>query len=480
MTISSETSRTEYAGNGATTVFSTVFVFLLNGDVDVILRSAAGVETTWVEGTDYTLTGAGTGAAGSVTATVAPASGTTLIIERNLPLTQTLDLPAGGEFPSTEVEKALDRLVMMAQQTDRIADRSLHYPSTDADTISTELPNSTARASALLGFSATGVPEAVAKSAITASVIPTAFALTLLDDANAAAARATLGVTGTGDSPVWTGTHEFDGTVNFDGAVDFDGAAVFDSTVAMNGLVTVTAILNAVQAFHFTGKITPPQITADQNNYAPTNFSTANVLRLDSDATRTITGLAGGTNGRIIALFNIGSNLINLANESASSTAANRFNLISDMGIGADSGVLLLYDSTQSRWLLLARSWQGASQSHMESPTREDIVVTPLVQRYHPGHPKAWGKANVTAGVVVSYNMDSVADNGVGDATWTITTDFSSADHVAVATNILGSDASRTPLIRDATAGTVRQQSYLGNTTLTDPTHYMVCCLGDQ
>ena len=121
-----------------------------------------------------------------------------------------------------------------------------------------------------------------------------------------------------------------------------------------------------------------------------------------------------------------------------------------------------------------------AIQSEMETATDNTRAVPPGRQHFHPGHPKAWGKADVAAAVVVSYNMTSVADNGAGDATWTIATDFATADYVAVATNLHSADASRTPLIRSVAAGTVQQQSYLGNTTLTDPTHFMIACLGDQ
>jgi len=50
---------------------------------------------------------------------------------------------------------------------------------------------------------------------------------------------------------------------------------------------------------------TPAQITGDQNNYATGGYD---VLRLDTDASRTVTGLADGVNGRRLTLANIGSN----------------------------------------------------------------------------------------------------------------------------------------------------------------------------
>ncbi|MBK8968627.1 MAG: hypothetical protein IPM36_18555 [Lewinellaceae bacterium] len=76
----------------------------------------------------------------------------------------------------------------------------------------------------------------------------------------------------------------------------------------------------------YTEEITPSQITSDQNDYNPSGLSTAAVLRLSTDGTfRKITGLAGGASNRTITLLNIGSYTILLKNESASSSASNRF-----------------------------------------------------------------------------------------------------------------------------------------------------------
>lgn len=99
------------------------------------------------------------------------------------------------------------------------------------------------------------------------------------------------------------------------------------------------------------GDISPSQITSDQNNYAPTGFSTACVLKINSDVARSITGIAGGGDGKLILLLNTGTQPITLANNSSSSTAANRFGFSGkDIQIGASAIVILLYDSTASRW----------------------------------------------------------------------------------------------------------------------------------
>lgn len=93
----------------------------------------------------------------------------------------------------------------------------------------------------------------------------------------------------------------------------------------------------------------PAQITGDQNNFATGNFD---VLRLDTDASRTITGLDGGVTGRQLLIINVGSNNLVLANQSGSSDAANRIicqNSV-NLTIEATNDCRLYFDSTTSRW----------------------------------------------------------------------------------------------------------------------------------
>lgn len=106
--------------------------------------------------------------------------------------------------------------------------------------------------------------------------------------------------------------------------------------------------------FSLTGDISPSQITANQNDYNPTGLSTASVLRLNTDASRDITGLQGGADGRLIVITNVGSFAMVLKDESGSSTAANRFALAADITLATDQSVVLQYDSTSSRWRAVA------------------------------------------------------------------------------------------------------------------------------
>jgi hypothetical protein len=100
----------------------------------------------------------------------------------------------------------------------------------------------------------------------------------------------------------------------------------------------------------FRSDLTPAQITANQNDYAPAGHADAFLFRLSTDASRNITGLQGGTDGRIVVLANIGSFPFVLTDDDVLSTAANRFRLEGPVTVRPDQAVSLIYDAVLSRW----------------------------------------------------------------------------------------------------------------------------------
>lgn len=137
------------------------------------------------------------------------------------------------------------------------------------------------------------------------------------------------------------------------------GVNVFGTAPTISGAL-LTGTADVQQALLLSGAISPAQITGDQNDYAPTGFSTCGVVRLSTDASRTLTGLAGGAGGRVVIIHNVGTNDIVFANQSASSSAVNRFKFGADLTIPANGGLLLRYDATESFWYKVADTVQGA------------------------------------------------------------------------------------------------------------------------
>ena len=130
MTIPNETARKRYPGNGVTTDFSTEFVFQSNDQVRVIHVDSVGAETEWTENTEYTLTGANTGAAGTVSVITAPTDYTVqsdefLVIILNVEGVQALDGAALAEIDATQFEAALDLMQLQINQLREKLSRAL-------------------------------------------------------------------------------------------------------------------------------------------------------------------------------------------------------------------------------------------------------------------------------------------------------------------------------------------------------------------
>lgn len=156
MTVSTQTAKSQYTGNGVTTAFTGSFPILDQTHITVIL-TVGGVDTTQLLTTNYTVSGVGN-PTHTVTFLVAPANGARVTIARNVPLTQELDLVENADLPSTELEKSYDKAVMIDQQLKETADRAIRIPISDPAGTGTTFPNVAGRANKLAGFDGSGAP----------------------------------------------------------------------------------------------------------------------------------------------------------------------------------------------------------------------------------------------------------------------------------------------------------------------------------
>lgn len=195
MTLSTTASRVAYSANGATTTFAFSFKIWAASNLKVYLRNNATlVDTLQTLSSDYSVDIMTYPNTGNVVFASAPASGQTVVIVRDMPLTQDLDLIASGAFAAENVEVQLDKLAAEIQTLRELVARS---PRFGIGTTLSDLPLPEPRsavANQLLGITAAGDGFEYKVPANLSLQTVSSYIGTLLDDPDAATARATLGI----------------------------------------------------------------------------------------------------------------------------------------------------------------------------------------------------------------------------------------------------------------------------------------------
>ena len=158
MTISTTTIKNSYTGNGSTTTFNYTFKITDQDDIDVIIRSSSGTETTKTITTHYTVTGVGNANGGTVVFTSGniPSGSETVVLRRSTPQTQGVDLIENDPLPANTLEDALDKATSISQELQEQVDRSLKISRTNTMTSTEFTTSATDRANKVLSFDSSG------------------------------------------------------------------------------------------------------------------------------------------------------------------------------------------------------------------------------------------------------------------------------------------------------------------------------------
>ena len=195
MTLSASAQVSRQSGNGSTTTFAWSFTVWAASEVLVYVRSSAGVDTLKTLTTHYTLSPVSYPAtSGNVVFLTAPASGETVIIVRSQALSQALDLVNADPLDSALLEKRLDIIVGQIQNLSERIDRKVGF-SVGSSLASIYLSPPTSGNDGDCVTWDDGAEGFVYSASTDLDVtLVSSFMSSLLDDANSAAARVTLGL----------------------------------------------------------------------------------------------------------------------------------------------------------------------------------------------------------------------------------------------------------------------------------------------
>lgn len=195
MTILTSSARVAYLGDGAGRNFPVPFRVWSLSELAVVLRLPGSLaDQVQQMGIDFAWDGSPLPGPGAIVFTLPPPAGARVVIERQAELVQELDLVASGAFAAETIEAQFDRVTAQMQSLAQRLDRVPQLPAGSAIERPAMPEPAAPRAGQLIAIAADGsgyecrVPAALGLQTVSA------FAASLLDDPDAATARATLGI----------------------------------------------------------------------------------------------------------------------------------------------------------------------------------------------------------------------------------------------------------------------------------------------
>ncbi len=164
--------------------------------------------------------------------------------------------------------------------------------------------------------------------------------------------------------------------------------------------------------------ISPSQITVNQNDYNPSGWSTATLVRLEWDNTgRVITGLTAFTGTK--TLVNVGSKYGIVAAEHPSSSTANRVAGSHDYIIPPGEAITVTYDATASRSRVVSETFRP---DHLGASSRGMYVSIPTPSATAADNPYVTFTTSGSGAAVTTQDQGATFPRGLAMETGTTST----------------------------------------------------------
>jgi hypothetical protein len=304
MSLSSQSRRVIYNGNGSTTVFSIPFSFQSNTSyVGAKLWTADDDIEDLVYTTDFTISGS------NLTMVVAPASGKKLIIYSAVPLTQTEDYADNTPLLPTNVENGLDKIAQQVQQLDEALKRAPKF-NMKTSLSNVEMP-STITAGALLAANDAG--DGFEWGPTSAEIFDA------VDDAEAAAAAAATSQSAAAASASSASTSASSASTSASAASTSASNAATSATAAANSATAAAASESAAATSESNAATSESNAATSESNAAASESAAA---LSESNAATSATNAASSATSAASSATNATSSATNAANSSTAAAAS--------------------------------------------------------------------------------------------------------------------------------------------------------------
>jgi hypothetical protein len=149
------------------------------------------------------------------------------------------------------------------------------------------------------------------------------------------------------------------------------GSGVSVTDGGANGLFTVDV---GKTTFFLDAPITAT-ISSNTNDWTPSGLASANTIRANCTSNCDLTGITGGSAGRILIIENVGSSNLRLRNDTLS-TAIHRFRMAGDVEMAPNDVCVFQYDSTSSRWRLISTTVERNKIINLQTGTSYTLVAS--------------------------------------------------------------------------------------------------------